>query len=109
MRFAPKTEQFESIPLPLLGEGEYETPYALNIHHDTGDVWIAANQSDRLLRYLPKEKRFIAYPMPSRVVWFRDLEFTKDGKVCTSNSNLPAYAHEDGLPAFFCIDPEDKS
>ena len=108
MRFDPKTEQFESIPLPLLGESEYETPYALNVHHDTGDVWIAANSSDRILRYLPKEKRFIAYPMPSRVVWFRDLEFTKDGKVCTSNSNLPAYAHEDGLPAFFCLDPDDK-
>jgi hypothetical protein len=44
--------------------------------------------------------------MPSQVVWFRDLEFTKDGKMCTSNSNLPAYAHEDGLPAFFCIDPD---
>lgn len=109
MRFDPKTEKFESIDLPLMGENEYETPYALNVHHDTGDVWIAANNSDRLLRYIPAEKRFIAYPMPSRVVWFRDLEFTKDGKVCTSNSNLPAYAHEDGLPAFFCLNPDYQS
>jgi hypothetical protein len=23
-----------------------------------------------------------------------------------SNSNLPAYAHEDKVPAFFCIEPE---
>ncbi len=106
MRFDPKTKEFESIPLPLMGPNEYETPYALGVHHDTGDVWIAANNSDRVLRYIPSEKRFIAYPMPSRVVWFRDLEFTKDGKVCTSNSNLPAYAHEDGMPAFFCIDPD---
>ena len=106
MRFDPQTKEFESIDLPLMGKNEYETPYALNVHHDTGDVWIAANNSDRVLRYIPSEKRFIAYPMPSRVVWFRDLEFTKDGKMCTSNSNLPAYAHEDGLPAFFCIDPE---
>jgi hypothetical protein len=81
-------------------------PYALNVHPDTGDVWIAANNSDRVLRYVPQEKRFITYPMPSRVVWFRDLEFTEDGQVCTSNANLPAYAHEDGLPAFVCIDPD---
>jgi streptogramin lyase len=106
MRFDPKTEEFENIPLPLLSEGEYEVPYALNVHEHTGDIWIAANNSDRMLRYIPGEKRFISYPMPSRVVWFRDFEFTEDGQVCTSNSNLPAYAHEDGLPAFVCLDPE---
>lgn len=105
MRFDPKTKTFENIPLPLLSVDEYEVPYALNVHEHTGDVWIAANNSDRVLRYIPGEKRFISYPMPARVVWFRDFEFTKDGQVCTSNSNLPAYAHEDGLPAFFCIDP----
>lgn len=43
---------------------------------------------------------------PSRVIWFRDFEFTEDGRVCTSNSNLPAYAHEDRLPAFVCIQPD---
>ncbi len=105
MRFDPKSETFENIELPLLSEDEYEVPYALNVHEHTGDVWIAANNSDRVLRYVPDEKRFISYPMPARVVWFRDFSFTEDGQVCTSNSNLPAYAHEDGLPAFFCIDP----
>jgi len=108
MRFDTKTEQFENIELPVLSENEYEVPYALNIHEHTGDVWIAANNSDRVLRYIPGEKRFISYPMPSRVVWFRDFEFTEDGQVCTSNSNLPAYAHEDGVPAFFCIDPNGR-
>lgn len=106
MRFDPKTKQFETIELPVLSKGEYEMPYALNVHQKTGDVWIAANNTDRLLRYLPKEKRFIAYPMPNRVIWFRDIEFTQDGKVCTSNANLPAYAHEDHLPAFVCLEPE---
>jgi len=109
MRFDTKTKQFENIELPVLSENEYEVPYALNIHEHTGDVWIAANNSDRVLRYIPDEKRFISYPMPSRVVWFRDFEFTTDGQVCTSNSNLPAYAHEDGVPAFFCIDPNGTS
>ena len=106
MRFDPKTKQFETIDLPVLSKGEYEMPYALNVHQKTGDVWIAANNTDRVLRYLPKEKRFIAYPMPNQVIWFRDLEFTRDGKVCTSNAALPAYAHEDKIPAFVCIEPE---
>jgi len=109
MRFDPKVESFEVIDLPLLSDNEYEVPYALNVHEHTGDIWIAANNSDRVLRYVPDEKRFISYPMPSRVVWYRDFEFTKDGQVCTSNSNLPAYAHEDGLPAFMCLDPEGNS
>jgi streptogramin lyase len=106
MRFDPRTRQFESIQLPVLSQGEYEMPYVLNVHPKTGDVWIAANNTDRILRYLPGEKRFIAYPMPNRVIWFRDLEFSEDGKVCTSNSNLPAYAHEDRVPAFICLEPE---
>lgn len=109
MRFDPKAESFELIDLPLLSDDEYEVPYALNVHDHTGDVWIAANNSDRVLRYIPEEKRFISYPMPSRVVWYRDFEFTKDGQVCTSNSNLPAYAHEDGLPSFMCLDPQGNS
>lgn len=104
MRFDPKAATFDTIDLPLLSKDEYEVPYALNVHEHTGDIWIAANNSDRVLRYLPNEKRFIAYAMPGKVVWFRDFEFTEDGQVCASNSNLPAYAHEDGLPAFVCID-----
>jgi streptogramin lyase len=106
MRFDIGSKQFETIDLPVLSPGEYEMPYVLNVHPQTGDVWIAANNTDRLLRYLPKERRFIAYPMPNRVIWFRDIDFTKDGKVCTSNANLPAYAHEDKVPAFICLDPD---
>ena len=90
----------------MLSQGEYEMPYALAVHQKTGDVWIAANNTDRVLRYLPAEKRFIAYPMPNRVIWFRDIDFTSDGKVCMSNANLPAYAHEDLVPAFVCLEPE---
>jgi virginiamycin B lyase len=108
LRFDPKTRVFESIDLPTLGKGEWEMPYALNVHPKTGDVWIAANNTDRILRYIPAEKRFIAYPMPNRVIWFRDLEFTQDGKVCSSNSNLPAYGHEDGVAAFVCLEPEEN-
>jgi hypothetical protein len=67
---------------------------------------MTSNMSDRILRFIPKEERFISYPSPTRVTWLRDLVFTKDGKVCSSSSNLPAYAIEDGVPSFICLDPE---
>ncbi|MBK7280655.1 carboxypeptidase regulatory-like domain-containing protein [Candidatus Aalborgicola defluviihabitans] len=108
MRFDPATQQFESTPLPLLAANEFELPYALNVDKH-GDVWIATNNSDRITRYIPKDKEFVMYPMPHRVIWFRDFEFTQDGKVCASNSNLPAYAHEDQMPAFFCLQPDKAS
>ncbi|MEN9435910.1 MAG: hypothetical protein RIR09_565 [Pseudomonadota bacterium] len=105
MRFDTVTKTFESIDLPLLAKNEFEIPYALNVDKK-GDVWIATNQQDRVARYIPGQKKFVMYAMPNRVIWFRDFEFTQDGKVCTSNSNLPAYAHEDQLPAFVCIQPD---
>lgn len=105
MRFDPKTGAFRTYPLPVLAEGEYETPYALNVHPETGDVWITSNLSDRVFRFDPKAESFTSYPSPTRVTFLRDLVFTQDGKVCSSQSNLPAYAIETGRPAFICIDP----
>ncbi|MBK6280662.1 MAG: carboxypeptidase regulatory-like domain-containing protein [Gammaproteobacteria bacterium] len=105
MRFDTRSKTFDSIALPLLAPNEFELPYALNVDRK-GDVWIATNNSDRVMRYIPAEQKFVAYPMPNRVIWFRDFEFTQDGRVCSSNSNLPAHAHEDKLPAFVCIQPD---
>jgi len=106
LRFDPTTGEFKTYPLPTLSPEEYETPYALNVHPDTGDVWMTSNMSDRILRFIPKEERYISYPSPTRVTWMRDLVFTKDGQVCSSSSNLPAYAIEDGVPSFICLDPD---
>lgn len=105
LRFDPTSGEFKSYPLPTLSPDEYETPYALNVHPETGDVWMTSNMSDRILRFIPKDERFISYPSPTRVTWLRDLVFTRDGKVCSSSSNLPAYAIEDGVPSFICLDP----
>ena len=106
MSFDPGTKKFETHPLPRLAPNEYEIPYALNVHPKTGEVWITANNSDRVLRFTPATGRFVSYPSPTRVTFLRDLEFTADGKICSSNANLPAYAHEDHVPAFICIDPK---
>jgi virginiamycin B lyase len=106
MSFDTKTKKFETYPLPRLAPNEYEIPYALNVQQESGDVWITANNTDRVLRYTPATKKWVTYPSPTRVTFLRDLEFTQDGKVCSSNANLPAYAHEDKVPAFICIAPE---
>lgn len=105
MSFDPKTEKFTTRKLPVLAAGEHEVPYALNVHPQTGDVWIAANNSDRILRYSPQADTFLAYPSPTRVTVLRDWAFTKDGRACSSTSNLPAYGMEDGVDTFICINP----
>ena len=105
VKFDPKTRKFIHFKLPTLAPNEYETPYALNVHPKTGVVWITSNMSDRIFSFDPKTEKFTSYPLPTRVSYLRDLIFTKDGKVCSSNSNLPAYAIEGGLAGFICLDP----
>lgn len=105
MRFDPATARFESWKIPGVANGEYETPYALNVWRPTGEVWMAANNSDRILRFNPATKTFLSYPSPTRVTVLRDFSFTKEGRVCSSQSNLPAYAIEDQRPSYLCIDP----
>lgn len=106
MRFDPRARQFTgAFPLPTLNPGEFETPYALNVHPRTGDVWITGNLSDRMLRFVPSSGRFLEYPSPTRTMFARDVIFTGDGSVCTSNSNLPAAAIEGGRPKLLCIEP----
>jgi streptogramin lyase len=106
MRFDPETEEFTGYKLPVLASNEYEMPYALNVHPETNEVWLTANTTDRILRFFPETETFMSYPSPTRVSFIRDLVFTKEGKVCNSTSNLPAYAMEDGVDTFICFDPE---
>ena len=109
LSFDPQTEIFTTYSLPTLAPGEYETPYALNVHPTTGVVWITSNMSDRIFSFDPLTEKFTSYPLPTRVSFLRDMVFTKDGKVCSSNSNLPAYAIEGGLGGFICLDPEGNN
>lgn len=106
MSYDTASGKFETFKLPLLSPEEYEVPYALAVHPQTQDVWITSNMSDRWFRFVPGERRFITYPSPTRVTWLRDWEFTADGQVCSSQSNLPAYAIEDGRPSFICVAPD---
>lgn len=105
MRFDTRTQKFESMVIPPVGDGEYETPYALNVSPATGDIWLAANNSDRIIRYAPSSKEFLNFPSPTRVTVLRDFSLARDGEVCSSSSNLPSSAIEDGRASFLCIDP----
>jgi carboxypeptidase family protein len=106
MEFDPATGRFETYKLPLLAHDEYEVPYALNVDPKSGDVWITSNMSDRIFRFDPRTRTFVTYPMPTRVTWLRDLVFAKDGGICASSSNLPAYGIEGGLASFLCLYPD---
>jgi virginiamycin B lyase len=104
MKFDTRREKFvEDYKLPLLAKGEYETPYAVGIEPSTQHVWIAANMSDRLLRFNPEQETFVAYPSPTRVTFLRDFTFTPEGEVCTSNANLPSSAIEGGRGKLICL------
>jgi virginiamycin B lyase len=96
-KFDPQTREFEHIELPIEPLGT-ETPYALNVDLVTDDVWICGTNSDSLIRYQQAEKKFTVFPLPTQVTYTRDIDFGADGSVWTSNSNVPAWQIETGVP-----------
>ena len=101
-----KTMQYERYPIPPLAAGEVEAPYALGVHPQTGDVWITSNMSDRMFRFLPREKRFVSYPLPTRGIYLRDIVFMPQGWVCAASSPVPAaLTVEGGIQEIGCLDP----
>src|SRR5690606_38305423 len=110
VRLDTATMEYRHYPIPTLSEGEREVPYAVGVHPETQEVWITSNMSDRMFRFLPREERFIAYPMPTRGIFLRDVVFTPEGWVCAaSGMPLPALAVEGGMQEIICIDPEAGS
>jgi streptogramin lyase len=95
----------ELYPLPQFAPGYQAAPYALGINPKTQDVWINENLTDRIFRFIPKEKRFVIYPMPLRGTYSRDFSFTRDGEACATNDPVPAPALEGGVQELFCIAP----
>jgi streptogramin lyase len=104
-RFDPATGQFDSYPLPIAPIGT-ETPYALNVNRENDHVWICGTNSDTLIRFEPEHERFTVYPLPTRVTYTRELDFDDQGRVWTSNSNLPAWQIEGGMPRVLRLDPD---
>ena len=100
----PVTMKSEVYPLPQFVKGEVPKPYALAVHPTTGDVWVNDTMSDVLWRFIPKEKRFVAYPMMLKGTYTRDVSFTKEGWACSANNPIPVSALEGGVAELICVD-----
>jgi virginiamycin B lyase len=106
VRLDTRSMQYEAYTIPPLSPGEVEAPYALAVHPQTQEVWITANMSDRLFRFLPAQKRFVAYPLPTQGIYLRDIIFTPEGMVCSASSPMPAAVTvEGGMQEIVCLDP----
>src|SRR5436190_2175767 len=101
----PMTMRWQVYPLPTLSPDETDSPYSLAVQPTTQDVWVTANQAGQMYRFIPSEKRFVTYPMPTRDVWMRDIAFTKDGLVCATSGPLPTINIVGGDPLVICLDP----
>ncbi len=107
-RFDPETREFESWPLPIEPIGT-ETPYALNVNPRDGSVWVCGTNSDTLIRFDPKAEQFTVFPLPTQVTYTREIDFDDEGRVWTSNSNLPTWQIEDARPKVIRLDPDALS
>lgn len=105
-RFDPKTLDSKRYPLPEFAPGYRPAAYALGIDPRTQRVWVNETMTDHIYRFDPATERWTAYPLPLRGSYTREISFTRDGRVCTSNNPFPAGALEGGIPELICIDPD---
>jgi streptogramin lyase len=104
-RFDPERKQFTEYRLPVEPAGT-ETPYALHVDRRTDTVWICGTNSDSLIRFEPQGEKFTVYPLPTRVTYTREIDFDAQGRVWTSNSNVPTWQIENGYPRVLRLDPD---
>ncbi len=103
-RIDTKTMHSDVYPMPEFAPGARPAPYALAVHPQTQEIWINETSTDRVYRFLPKEKRFIVYPMPLHGSFTRDFTFTKQGWACTTNSPILNAGLEGGVTGVICFD-----
>lgn len=103
------TKESKVYKLPEYAKGEVPAPYALAVHPQTQEIWVNDSMLDLVWRFLPKEERFVAYPVPLKGTYTRDFSFTKKGWACTSNNPIPAASLEGAQPELICIDAQAKA
>jgi streptogramin lyase len=103
-----ETQGFKSkvYDMPEFAPGYRPAPYALGVHPETQDIWVNENMTDRIFRFIPAQERWVVYPVPLRGTYTRDMTFTADGRICTSNNPLPAAALEGSVLEILCLDAE---
>lgn len=108
-RLDTKTMKSEVFEIPTLGPGATEAPYALAVNRRNQDVWVSANQSDRMFRFIPATKTWTAYPMPTKEVYLREIVITPDGRACSPSSPQPPTSPAidgDNPYKLICIEPD---
>ena len=107
-RITPNAKGFASkvIDMPEFAPGYPAAPYALGVNPETQEIWVNDAMTDHLYRYIPEQNRWVAYPMPLRGTYTRDVTFTREGKVCTANNPIPIAALEGGVAELICLDPD---
>ncbi len=103
-KFNPETLDFTSYPVPIEPLGT-ETPYSLNVDLNTDTVWICGTNSDTLISFDTTTEAFTIYPLPTQVTYTRDIDFDSEGGVWTSNSNVPTWQIETGIPRVLRLTP----
>jgi cysteine-rich repeat protein len=108
-RFDPAIERWKSYDLPTgipgpPGFGNSETPYALNVNRENGEVWIAGSNSDTLIRFDPSREEFTAFPLPTMSSYTREVEFDADNNIWTCTSSQPPAEGEIGRGKFIKIE-----
>lgn len=106
-RIDTATWQARIYRLPVFAPGEVSAPYALAVHPKTGDIWVNDTMLDLVWRFLPKEERFVAYPLPLKGTYTRDFTFPRQGWACTTNNSLNQFI-EGGAPELICIDTGER-
>jgi streptogramin lyase len=91
--------------MPEFAPGMRPAPYALGVHPQSQDIWLNENMTDRIYRFIPKEERWVVYPVPLSGTYTRDMTFMPDGQVCLSNNPIPPPALEGGVLEIICLDP----
>ena len=102
VRFDPASGEFTRFDLPLRPKGG-DTPYALNVDRPRGVVWVNGNQSDSLYTFDIATERWQQIPMPRRVTFTRDVEFSPEGSAYTAIANFPGWHVEDGQPTLIRV------
>jgi len=107
--FDPATRAFSQYPLPTHQADAIDAPYALNVDRERDIVWICGTNSDTLIRFDPArqfqgDSGFTVYPLPTRVSYTREIDFDEQGRIWTSNSNLPSWQIEGGFPRVLRLD-----
>ena len=115
--FTTATREFREFPLPTMEDGKaVDAPYALNVDRERGGVWICGTNSDTLIRLDPEHvdaavpgSGFTVYPLPTRVTYTREIDFDTQGRIWTSNSNLPSWQIEGGFPRVLRLDTRPEN